>query len=345
MPDSTSQMSLLADEPSLDDASTEAAPDGADLWLRAPQVAFREWKESQRVNRKEFAPHSVEQYETMFRAYLRWLAERGISMQSAKGEHLDLFLSSKVGRDGRPAAPTTRRRYLHLLNHVYEHLRLLEICKDNPAAPLIDLTKNQDFEKPAPTILPFELADRYIQWTLKQPQDNWNELRDKALRLVFLCAGVTVSEVQSLRPQDCLTDQGITALDVPAHGFVRARLAPVSALAAPTLLAWQQRLKAMAPESEHLFPARFFAIGHDYPDVTAVASSEVFLIVQSAMQAIGYDRLRQGPSTLRNTFIARQIWDGKPVERIMAWCGLQTSESVNKIAKMVPIRKDGVKPS
>lgn len=343
MPDSTSQMDLLAEQDPGCTPGTGASVDTT-VWLNSPETAFRTWKESQRVNHKEFAPHSVEQYETMFRAYLRWLGERGVSMQAAKPEHLDLFLSSKNGRDGKPAAPTTRRRYLHLLNKVYEHLRLLEIRKDNPAAPLIDLTKNQDFEKPAPTILPFELADRYIKWTLDQPQEQWNELRDKALRLLFIGSGVRVSEVQMLRPENCVTDTGITALDIRAHGFVMARLAPVSELVAPVLLAWKAKLLEIMPDAQHLFPARFFAIGHDRPDVTAVASAEAFLIVQEAMNAIGYDRARQGPQTLRNTFIARQLWDGKPVDRIMAWCGLQTSESVQKIARLVPVRRDGVMP-
>jgi len=315
-----------------------------DRWQRAPELAFRAWKEGQRTHGKEFAPHSVEQYETMFRAYLRWLTDRGIDLASAKAEHLDLFLMSKSGRDGKPAASTTRRRYLLLLNHVYEHLRLIELRHDNPAAPLIDLTRNQDFEKPAPTILPFELADRYIAWTLAQPEEAWNDLRDKALRLIFIGAGITVGEAQGLGPTSCVTDAGFTALNIPAHGFVLARMAPVSDLVAPALLAWKKRLARMAPHSEHLFPARLFAIGHDRPDVTAVASAEVFLIVQEAMNAIGYERPRQGPQTLRNTFIARQLWDGKPIDRIMAWCGLQTPETVQRIGKMVPVRRDGVAP-
>lgn len=314
-------------------------------WLQSPDVAFNIWKASQRVNRKEFAPHSVEQYESMFRAYLRWLNERGVSMAHAKPEHLDLFLSSKNGRDGKPAAPTTRRRYLHLLNNVYEHIRLLELRKDNPVAPLIDLTRNQDYEKPAPTILAFEVADRYIRWTLAQSEGEWNELRDKALRMVFISSGLTVAEVQALHPDDCVTDQGMTALNVDAHGFVMARMAPVSQQGAAVLLRWKDCLKKLNPMSEHLFPARVSCFGHDEPGATAVASAEAFLIVQDAMTAIGYDKPRQGPQTLRNTFIARQLWDGKPVERIMAWCGLQTPESINRISKMVPARRDGVTPN
>lgn len=314
-------------------------------WLESPGMAFRDWKESQRVHHKEFSPHSIEQYETMFNAYLRWLSERNISMQFAKPEHLDLFLSSKMGRDGKSAAQTTRRRYLHLLKNVYEHLRLLEIRKDNPADPLVDLTKNQAFEKPAPIILSFELADRYINWTLEQPSKKWVDSRNKALRLIFLCSGVRVSEVQSLQPGDCLTDAGVTVLDIRPHGFVQARRAPVAEIASSSLLSWKSELLTIEPDSMHLFPARYFTIGHDHPDTVAISSEEAFLIVQEAMNAIGYDRARQGPQTLRNTFIARQIWSGKQTNKIMQWCGLQTSDSIKKIERLVPVRQDRVAPS
>lgn len=328
-----------------EDIDTQSGGVDPQRWLEVPSIAFREWKESQRVNHKEFAPHSVNQYQTMFGAYLRWLSEKGVAMEKARPEHLDLFLASKAGRNGKAAAPSTRRRYLHLLNDVYEHLRLLELRKDNPAAPLIDLTRNQDFEKPAPCILSIELANRYIQWCKDQPAKQWFEIRNAALRLAFICSGIQVCELQALKPKNLIFDGQTMAFEVEAHGFVVARLAPVSKIAHDALLNWQSCLQDIAPDSEHLFPARMFTNGHDHPDKTAVASAEAFLIVQEAMVGIGYDRSRQGPQTLRNTFIARQIWDGKPVDRIMAWTGLRTSESVNKIAKLVPVRKDGIGPT
>lgn len=315
------------------------------LWKETPEIAFRVWKQLGRPNAKEFAPHSVEQYETMFRAFLRWLNEKGVLLSSARPEHLDLFLISKNGRDGKPAAATTRRRYLHLLHGVYGRLCDLQLRKDNPVTPLIDLTKNQDFEKPAPTLLSFELADRYIKWTLEQPEETWNQLRDKALRLIFLCSGITVAEAQDISPANCLTDRGDTKLEIRAHGFVVARQAPVSEKCTPSLLRWKAKLHEIDPGNQHLFPARICTIGHDLPDQTAVASAEAFLIVQEAMNAIGYDRARQGPQTLRNTFIAQQLWEGRPVEKIMSWCGLQTADSVTKIGKLVPVRRDGVAPA
>lgn len=323
----------------------EQASDSNELWLTAPDLAFRKWKLSQRTSRKEFASHSVEQYQTMFGAYLRWLASHGIELDKALPEHLDLFLTSKQGRDGRPAAASTRRRYLHLLHGIYEHLRLMELRKDNPAAPLIDLTKNQSFERPAPAILPFELGQRFIHWTLSQSEQEWHELRDKAIRMAFIGSGIRVHELQALHPKDFISMDGLAAFEIPAHGFVKARLNPISDTAIDAIKKWKGVLAKMQPDGEFLFPARFFANGHDYPEDTPVASDEAFRIVQEAMTAIGYDRSRQGPQTLRNTFIARQIWEGKPHARIMDWCGLQTIDSIQKIAKMVPIRADGVVPS
>lgn len=80
-------------------------------WISEPENAFRSWKEKQHIHRKEFTPHSIEQYQTMFNAYLRWLKEKCVEFTSAKAEHLDLFIASKNGRNGNPASPNTRRRY------------------------------------------------------------------------------------------------------------------------------------------------------------------------------------------------------------------------------------------
>ena len=319
---------------------------GQDLWLNKPEVAYRKWKESSRIvgerHQREFATHSVEQYESMFRSYLKWLAEHGIPLAHASSEHLDLFLLSKKGRDGKPAAATTRRRYLNLLRDVYEHLRLLEITKSNPTEPLIDLNRHHDFEKPAPTILPMELSGRYIDWVLRQPQDTWYDLRNKVIRLIFIASGITVSELQRVRPEQCMTDSGFVGLEIDKHNFVPTHMAPVSAYASDVMQLWKIRLHQIFPESEYLFPARIY--GQDKPDNAAISSVEIFLLIREAMEAVGYDRHGQGPQTLRNTFIARQIWDGKPSDSIMRWCGLRTSETIQNISRLVPVRKGDACP-
>ena len=308
-------------------------------WTKDPHAAFLDWKENQRVFHREFSAHSVEQYETMFKAYLRWLDGKKVKLADAQSEHIDIFLCSKQGRDGKPAAKTTRRRYLNLLNNIYEHLRIMELRKDNPVQPLIDLTRHQGFEKPAPTILRFEMADRFIEWSTEQTEETWSDLRNKALRLVFIGAGITVGEAQRLTPHQCIQDAGVTSLEINAHHFHINRIAPVSPAAVDVLIRWRDKLAVLQPESEHLFPARYCNFEDDRPDTCAISSAEAFLIIQEAMVAIGYNKSCQGPQTLRNTFIARQIWNGKPVHRIMQWCGLRTPDTVQKISRLVPARR------
>lgn len=321
------------------------APAGASDWLSQPEAAFRQWKASQRVRQKEFNAHSVDQYGAMFGAYVRWLGERGLELATASPEHLDLFLASKAGRAGRPAAATTRRRYLRLLNNVYEHLRLLELRKDNPAACLIDLSHHQDYEKPAPTLLPPALADRYVSWCLEAPGQHWVDARNRALRLLFLATGVTVKEAQRLAPDSVLVDQDEGfSLQVQAHGFTAARSVPAAVFAATPMMEWLAVLRRLSPAARHLFPARRYGFGHDQPIDEPVSATEAFLVVQDAMAAIGYDRHRQGPQTLRNTYIARQIRDQRPTDRIMAWAGLNSPDTVNRIAKLVPLREGEMRP-
>lgn len=321
----------------------------AELWAQSPRISFLKWKKSLRPLKREFSPHSLEQYEAMFGAYLTWAAEHGVRVLKATSADIERFLDSRIGRNGEPAARTTRRRYLHLLNNVYEHLVEIELRISNPAGHLTELNRHQAFERPAPTILPAPLAEKYIAWVSAQPQEHWCEVRDKALRLLFLASGISVLELQGLRISDVRggTGQVPMTLNILPHNFIDAHATPVAAFAQPILLAWIELLGQRWPlagrPDDHVFPARYFGFGIDRPDAAAVSSVECYLIVQSAMKAIGYEHARQGPQTLRNSFIARQVAEGTPQLRITQWLGLRTLETVQRVTKMVPVRHDGVK--
>lgn len=317
---------------------------GAEHWLHNPLGAFDRWKRDQRVFKREFSDHSVEQYKSMFGSFMRWATDQGLTLLTMRSVDIERFLESKGGRDGAPASQTTRRRYLHLIHGVFEHLRLLELRTDNPAEPLLDLTRMQAFERPAPTLLPFKLADKYVRWAQLQPVDGWHDLRDKAMRLLFLASGLTVGELQALAPDDIQEYEGTFSVRVRAHGFVPEHEAPVAAFAVPALTEWRSLLARISPDCPALFPGRFLAAQVDRPDTSPISSAECYRIVQHALTAIGFDRQRQGPQTLRNTFVARQLREGVPEDRITAWLGLATFDTVQKIAKLVPVRADGVAP-
>lgn len=360
-------------------------------WSTNPVGAFSAWKASERVRAKQYAGHSVDQYTSMFSHYVNWLNEKGLRLADARGEHLDLFLSTKQGRvadphgNPKPAAASTRRRYLQLLNKVYTHLRLIELTKTNPAAPLLDLTKHQAVIKPAPRVLSIIQQDAYIKGCLdlhrqqvqqleairvraanaelETTRDSlaeiappWVAQRDLALRLLFLASGITVQEMQRLKPEDLIAQpatagadgsagEPVLLLNVAAHHFVAARVAPVAAFANEALLGWQAHLRRMCLEPRVLFPGRKVANNFDNMlDDKAISSSEAYLCVQPVLDQIAPGP-RQGPQTLRNSFMLRQIYEGAPFDRIMAWTGLESPESLHRIKKMVPLRMDGVRPT
>lgn len=319
------------------------------LWQEDIQLAYSVWMNSRRVLKRKFNDHSVQQYKSMFNGFATWLTQvAGKSVLSANASDINRFLGTKTGRNGSLASATTRRRYLHLIYGAYGRIRELKLIEENPAEALVQNARQEDFQRPAPIILRESEMENYIKWTMSQSTSAWVEARDTALRLMFLATGITVHELQALGPDDLIQPDGpnkVLTLSVAAHGFVQARVVPVAPFAHAPLLAWASRLEALAPALNHLFPGRFYGFGIDRPDDTPVSSPECYTIVQTALNAVGYDNQRQGPQTLRNSFIAHQIWEGREPERITQWLGLNTNETVGKIARLVPIRADGVAPA
>ncbi len=352
-------------------------------WLSNPVGAFAAWKASETVHNREYLKHSLDQYTSMFGRYMTWLTERGLRLQDAKSEHLDLFLCEKQSRSAKgasaeaeTAAPSTKRRYLQLLNKVYTHLRVIELTKSNPAAPLLDLTKHQAFIKPPPRALNVAQQEAYVEACLalhrqvesadqrassgttdpghltgSELAPRWVVARDLALRLVFLATGITVHEMQQLTPEDVIIQadpltpgQNIILLNVAAHHGVKARLAPVAPFATDALLAWRDHLRRVCLNPKKLFPGRRVGINFDeLLDHKAISASEAYLCVQPVLEQVAPGP-RQGPQTLRNSFMLRQIYEGAPFDRIMAWTGLERPESLHRIKMMVPVRLDGVRP-
>lgn len=321
----------------------------AALWQSAPHQAFVVWLQSRRTSSRPFDPHSIAQYRSMFSGYLNWLQiDRKRELTLASDEDLNLFLDSKTGRSGAPASATTRLRYMRLIFSVYEHLRELGLCKQNPAESTAAANRAQDFLRPAPTILSEALMTKFIDWVNGQDASNWVDARDQAMRLLFLGSGVSVSEIQALSPANLqvLDDDAKTlVIDIKPHGRVRQHSVPVAPFARDIVLSWARRLARLAPTSKYLFPARDFGFSIDQPKLAKVSSPECYTTVQAALNAIGYERQGQGPQTLRNSFVAHQVYEGRDPNRITNWLGLRTNETVTKIALQVPVRADGVVPA
>lgn len=346
--------------------TTSDTEDGDDLraaaarWRIAPVQAFEAWKQSQRVHGTEFDEHSIEQYRSMWRRHCSWLSQAGLSLHTVDAHDIECFLASLRG--GRlahkPVAASTKRRYLFLLHRTYAHLALLGVIKRNPVAELPELARHQASERPARTLLRQDQEQAYIDWCMAQPAERWDQIRNRALRLLFLASGITVAEARMLTVNDvAVLDEdpinGFAALVLPAHGNTPARDAPVSAFAVKPLKQWLDARYPIGGSGVSLFAAgRPYTLcsiidpaeGHMRPADDPLSAEEIYQIVCNALRAIGFDGQRAGPSTLRNAYMARQIRHGHPLDRIRDWVGLRTTEQLRALQRQVPRRMDGIAP-
>lgn len=326
-------------------AAAAAPPADADLtqmWRDDPTRAFACWKASKTVGKRGFASHSMEQYRAMFGAFLRWMSENSFDIKTVTVAQLESFLSEGIGRpdaEGRrtPAAASTRQRYLQLLKSVFEQLRAAGLRQSNPAIELMEGTDARSFVKPPPRVLQPETIEKYKAWTLSRPMKTWVDVRNRALRLMFLATGAMVVEVRNLRARDLSFDPetGLCVVQIEGWGMTPVHSVPAANFATEAIRAWLGELERLQPSSDVLFPASSLT---DEFEPTPVPPEACFSIVQEVMLGIGWKESLQGPQTLRNTFIAQQIRAGVPSHMIRHWCGLHTDDTISRVAQVVPIR-------
>ena len=329
------------------------------IWQRAPARAFELWKRSQRVRGKaEFDEHSIEQYACMWKRWTDFMARRDLDVTLVQAGDVDDFLAGlRGGRlHDRPAAPSTRRRYLFLVARTFAFLESVGVVEANPCAGMPETQRHQANERPARALLTELQEKAFIEWSLEQGEGpRWERARDCALRLLFLASGITVAEARALRVESVHIEPGDTpgswvgSIDIEAHGQVPARRAPVAPFAVAPLANWlRKRSVLLRAPGELVFNTRRLHDPHDehaMPAADALSAKEIYDLVASALRACGYERSRAGPQTLRNAFLARQIRAGVELERIRDWAGLQTVEQLRSLARQVPRRDDGVAPA
>lgn len=307
------------------------------LWELEPREACRRWL--QQHEHQAYAQHSIEQYAAMTGAAADWLQrERGRSLLQAHAGDLDALLASLRGRGGKPASVATAKRYVAVLRWVLGHLHALGLRADDPSERLTHPAARHDLRRQEPRFLSPPQRTRYIEWTLAQPQHHWGDIRDAALRLIYLATGITVQESRQLLMHDVLPD------DVPqpqvrirAVSPVLARSIPLPSWCCPVLRAWHQAHAALALEPALAFPARqrspvlarHGSRARPYP----ISTSEIYDTVRPAMLAAGFEDEQRGPQTLRNTYAVHQLAQGVDIEVLQRHLGLHTPWSIDVLRR------------
>lgn len=355
--------------------SDKQRPDSADiqqlraLWLLKPREAALQWLKARPG--RALRAHSLEQYAAMLAAAPAWwssprgahpprIGRPATTLLNADAVDINDFLSSRGRRqqDERLRASSgTHRRYLVLLDSLFDHMVDLGLRCDNPAKELL---KQPDLANPArgaPMFLPAWRAEEYIAAARAQPDQTWRHLRDRALRLIFLATGITLEEARSLRATDVYFGQpnvpagdrsDAPRLNIAAHGSVGARSVPMPTWFIDDLRGWMNARAGLAldnprdPNQAERLRVRlqaqpvFFSM-QDGGELRQLTDVEIYEIVTVTLRAVGHNVARMGPHTLRNTYAIRQMDHGVKDDTLRRWMGLRTNFTLDSLRKQVPL--------
>ena len=290
--------------------------DGADAWLRSPLIAFENWQNSTpHSGGFLYAAHSVRQHRAMWNTFLDFLAQQSLDLRAVQSDTLARFLDQLTAKDGRPAADSTRRRYLKLLASTFDHLK--EIGLRRGGNPCVILFK---YYRPAPVKSPGALAaqedDKFVAIVLGMQTTSWRDVRDQAMLVLIIGSGLYASEIIGLQLQHLILDTEPPYMIIEAHGKVPERRAPIIGFAREPLQRWLT-LRATLPLGAE---QTVFVSGKGGTMLPATLYRKVQAILKNADGALR-PRGGFGPQVLRNSFLMRQLAKDKPVDVVQQWAG------------------------
>ena len=270
----------------------------------------------------------------MFGKFVAWMAAHDKKMSTVDQE--DMFAFLKKTTDGhRDLNSKIAYRYLRLLERCYRHLQVYP----NPAQHAIfgamrqqigsdqemfALTRDQRARFMA------ELPVHNIQFPTGKPFEGWKRRRDRAMQLMMLCAGLTVSEVIGMLIDEVGRQPGL-------DGTLALNLTPaakqktsyehrtvVQKEAVPDLLAWLDERQQLPCPGSLLFPGNL--------EGTPLNRTSVYRQVKGTFERAGIDIARSGGRTLRNSFAVQEIDEGTSAAELAEHLGLALERSVDAYA-------------
>ena len=300
---------------------------GVEQWLSEPDAPFDTFLTGYRFNQRRLRASSFVIYKGMFTRLREWAQTQGLSLFDLKEASIEQFL------DSRRLSAETRHRYLLLFTTLFEHLalvrageaRLPSLEQVNPARTL--LLEREAPSRDDPDFMNMEEVRRFVD-ALPAPS-NWKRVRDRAMALLVLGAGLTSGEVLRLRISDLRLKSGeLEGVWVPAHKPRPARLVPVQVWARPAIESWVREREALCLGSSALLPGTDQRLAGTllFPsNLSGVQLKAVtlFRLVKTALDRAGVVKRYEGPTLLRNSCGA--LWlEQHELLQVSLWMGHAT---------------------
>jgi site-specific recombinase XerD len=304
-------------------------------WVIDARAACRTWLSQSDDN---YANQSIAQYTAMVGTVADWMhIERQLNLLNAQASDVDAFLKSLRGRNDQPASASTLRRYVSTLGKLYQHLVGQGLRRDNPLEDLQRKVHQSGPVRSAPRFLTWEQSEQYIAWLNGQNPDGWCDLRDNALRCIYLATGITVEESLQLKCNDIHLGLAHPALQVRTRSPLTTRQLLLPTWSVRILKRWVDCRAGLGVTGHVLFVARrrspTAGVDGGEPSPHAISTSELYEIIRPAVEAAGLANEQLGPQTLRNSYAVRQLHQGIDHATLMRWMGLRTSFSIDAIRR------------
>lgn len=323
-------------------------------WILEPMTAFggfvtsvefvRMGKRPKRVDAdgavQEHQPlghRSAKGYTAMFSKFVRWMSSRNLRIDGVDREHILQFLNAemepqKKGRS-KDLNSEIRRRYVRLLERVYDHLQI----RPNPAQLAAfslasapggagkDLPKEWlTFQQQCAFMLALPTRAAMLS---EDSAKAWRRRRDRAMMALMIGAGLTVTEVVELYIEnvgdvDSAGSVPVTVWPAPGSEFGRKHITMLRPFAVPEVSRWLQEREKMSVSGRLLFPAT--TVGGK------VAPATIYRQVRATLAAAGINLNREGGRTLRNTFAQRELEAGTTLDELGEFLGLHERRSVER---------------
>lgn len=294
-------------------------------WLTSPVRAFDELVETEMflsLGRREpvrdtwgriygLSESTIRLYRSMFRKYVMWLDLSNKRLFEIGPTDLELFLDSPLHLEGRKRKKLTsliRKRYVLLLERVYKHLQFPGNL--NPATVFLarggkkQPQLGREHDKQALT----QKQVKAFMASLPEVGDTpaqWKRQRDRAMLAILVGAGLKASEVLTLRVSAVQTkpdEDGNLRIFVPRkkEGIHKEHWTILRAFAAPEVLTWLVRRRAMKIPKTLLFPASIDGL-------RPITNMTLWRSVKQTLTRANIELKHSGSRSLRNTFAVLEL--------------------------------------
>ena len=300
---------------------------GVAQWLAEHDAAFDAFLEGYRFHRRRLRASSFVIYKGMFVRLREWAQQQGLSLFEVKETAIEQFLVS------RKLAAETRHRYLLLFTTLFEHLAQIRageaqqtpLITENPARAL--LLEREAPSRDDPDYLNETEIRRFID-ALPTGSD-WKTVRDRAMALLLLSAGLRSSELLALKIKDLESRSGeLHGVWVPAHKPRPARHVPIQAWARPYIEAWMLEREALSSGVAPSLRVKEQRLAGPllFPSTLAGAQFKpvkLFRLVKTALDKAKIAKRYEGPALLRNSCGAIWLQNHEPLQ-VSLWLGHAT---------------------